>query len=205
MVAPSAKRARRLIIHSSDEEDAKEKRPKRGHTLNSKRAETSDNKARVAEKDTKLKPIYTFFNNLAEQEPGQHGDTEDLIDDSLDEELLLLDAPKNPQTSLPAPRPDLSSNASPKFLKSINNTKPVASRNVKVTPTSKEGDTRPWVERFAPVSIEELAVHKRKVSDVREWLGNALAGNGHKVGFFSPKPEICSITSPCPKQSDPSE
>ena len=42
-------------------------------------------------------------------------------------------------------------------------------------------DTRPWVERFAPVNLEELAVHKKKVSDVRRWLENVWEGRDGKV------------------------
>ncbi|KAE8449205.1 hypothetical protein EG329_008372 [Mollisiaceae sp. DMI_Dod_QoI] len=37
-------------------------------------------------------------------------------------------------------------------------------------------DTRPWADRFAPVNLDELAVHKKKVSDVRTWLENVLNG-----------------------------
>ena len=43
-------------------------------------------------------------------------------------------------------------------------------------------DSRPWAERFEPRSLEELAVHKKKVSDVRNWLENVLQGRDRKVG-----------------------
>ena len=43
-------------------------------------------------------------------------------------------------------------------------------------------DTRPWAERFGPRSLEELAVHKKKVSDVRTWLENVLQSRDRKVG-----------------------
>ncbi|KAI4846219.1 hypothetical protein E4T44_03921 [Aureobasidium sp. EXF-8845] len=36
-------------------------------------------------------------------------------------------------------------------------------------------DTRPWTERFAPVDLSELAVHKRKTTDVRNALESALS------------------------------
>ncbi|AEO54426.1 hypothetical protein MYCTH_63866 [Thermothelomyces thermophilus ATCC 42464] len=39
-----------------------------------------------------------------------------------------------------------------------------------------DDDARPWSERFAPVSLDELAVHKRKVQDVRRWLDDVLSG-----------------------------
>ncbi|KAM7192241.1 cell cycle checkpoint protein RAD17 [Naviculisporaceae sp. PSN 640] len=37
-------------------------------------------------------------------------------------------------------------------------------------------DLRPWSERFGPLNLDELAVHKRKVADVRKWLEDVLAG-----------------------------
>lgn len=37
-------------------------------------------------------------------------------------------------------------------------------------------DARPWSERFGPANLEELAVHKKKVADVRTWLEDVLAG-----------------------------
>ncbi|KAJ6150758.1 hypothetical protein N7470_007352 [Penicillium chermesinum] len=37
-------------------------------------------------------------------------------------------------------------------------------------------DSLPWAQRFAPVNLDELAVHKRKVSDVQKWLEEAFSG-----------------------------
>lgn len=39
-----------------------------------------------------------------------------------------------------------------------------------------DDDQRPWADRFGPVNLEELAVHKRKVADVRKWLEDVMAG-----------------------------
>ncbi|KAF6836808.1 cell cycle checkpoint protein rad17 [Colletotrichum plurivorum] len=43
-------------------------------------------------------------------------------------------------------------------------------------PTALDDDLRPWSERFAPLNLDELAVHKRKVSDVRKWLEDVVGG-----------------------------
>ena len=56
-------------------------------------------------------------------------------------------------------------------------------------------DARLWVDRYAPQSLQDLAVHKRKVDDVRRWLEEAFSGKGrskHRVGhsFCSPALEI---------------
>lgn len=42
--------------------------------------------------------------------------------------------------------------------------------------TTANDDSRPWSERFGPRNLEELAVHKKKVSDVRRWLEDVVAG-----------------------------
>ncbi|CAI0647087.1 unnamed protein product [Colletotrichum noveboracense] len=56
--------------------------------------------------------------------------------------------------------------ASQKFLKP---TRPT-------TPAALDDDLRPWSERFGPVNLDELAVHKRKVADVRKWLEDVVSG-----------------------------
>ncbi|KAI9171513.1 Cell cycle checkpoint protein RAD17 [Paramyrothecium foliicola] len=46
-------------------------------------------------------------------------------------------------------------------------------------PPSADGlddDLRPWSERFGPRNLDELAVHKKKVADVRRWFEEVFAG-----------------------------
>ncbi|KAI9848495.1 MAG: Cell cycle checkpoint protein rad17 [Thelocarpon superellum] len=51
-----------------------------------------------------------------------------------------------------------------------------------VTPGEEPGtrlqelDRRPWAEKYGPTSLEELAVHRKKVADVRAWLQDGLRG-----------------------------
>ncbi|KAK5174113.1 RFC checkpoint protein Rad17 [Saxophila tyrrhenica] len=42
-------------------------------------------------------------------------------------------------------------------------------------------DKRPWTEQFAPKDLAELAVHKKKVSDVRQWFEMAFNGRRQRV------------------------
>lgn len=49
------------------------------------------------------------------------------------------------------------------------------------TPTGTAIDTRPWAQRFAPIDLSELAVHKRKVSDVQCWLDDVFQGRRREV------------------------
>jgi cell cycle checkpoint protein len=48
-------------------------------------------------------------------------------------------------------------------------------------PARKESvDGRPWTEKYGPQSLEELAVHKKKLSDVRTWLEDVYSGQQRK-------------------------
>lgn len=49
---------------------------------------------------------------------------------------------------------------------------------------SIESDGRPWAQRFAPSNLDELVVHKRKVSDVQKWLEDVFAGR---------RPQVCTM------------
>lgn len=40
---------------------------------------------------------------------------------------------------------------------------------------------KPWSEQYPPTSLEELAVHKKKVSDVQGWMSSALSGRSKHV------------------------
>ncbi|KAL1590776.1 hypothetical protein WHR41_00798 [Cladosporium halotolerans] len=42
-------------------------------------------------------------------------------------------------------------------------------------------DKRPWVVQFGPTNLDELAVHKRKVADVRNWLNAAYSGKRQRI------------------------
>ncbi|KAF3481918.1 cell cycle checkpoint protein RAD17 [Arthroderma uncinatum] len=45
-------------------------------------------------------------------------------------------------------------------------------------PTQATG--KPWAEQFAPANLDELAVHKRKVSDVQNWLNEVFSGRSRR-------------------------
>ncbi|ROW01397.1 hypothetical protein VPNG_07570 [Cytospora leucostoma] len=68
----------------------------------------------------------------------------------------------------PMPSSSAASLASQRFLKQ---TRPDSASS-----TNGAEDQRPWSERFGPVNMEELVVHKKKVADVRTWLDNVFSG-----------------------------
>lgn len=118
-------------------------------------------------------------------------DDYDSYDEIFTQHLASLDATpatdaasqKSSQPRRPAPKPARKprqkSQPTKRFIMSAGSTgsgdKPRSSQSV------VELDRRPWAQRFAPSSLEELAVHKRKVGDVRNWLEEAFAGKRPQV------------------------
>lgn len=67
---------------------------------------------------------------------------------------------------------------SQKFLRTATGARgtPPPSQPVRRAPV----DGRPWTDKFGPLSLDELAVHKKKVSDVRAWLEDVYHGRQRK-------------------------
>lgn len=57
---------------------------------------------------------------------------------------------------------------------------PSTTRGLSEVPEAKLDD-RPWPQRFPPSNLDELAVHKKKVADVRSWLENVFTGRNKCV------------------------
>lgn len=99
-------------------------------------------------------------------------------------------ATSSSQTRQPAPKPAPKPKAPVKpprkttkrFLLSTDPGNGTAKGQLAAQPAG-EPDRRPWAQRFAPVSLGELAVHKKKVSDVQHWLEDAFAGRRSEVSF----------------------
>ena len=47
-----------------------------------------------------------------------------------------------------------------------------------------EEDARPWVDRYRPLGLDELAVHAKKVDDVRRWILDSFAAQSQKVSVW---------------------
>lgn len=50
--------------------------------------------------------------------------------------------------------------------------------------TPPQAHRLPWAQQYSPMNLDELAVHKRKVSDVQSWLRNAFTGSREHVSFY---------------------
>ncbi|KAF1941616.1 Rad17-domain-containing protein [Clathrospora elynae] len=142
------------------------------------------------------KPISSFFSKAPRSQSTQPTpspekrailleDIDDILDSSDDAR------PTKPKTALPvrkranaAVATDSSSAVSnrQKFLRTASgsrSTPPLSSQPLQPARQDTE-DRRPWTEKYGPVSLEELAVHKKKVSDVRTWLSDVFSGKARK-------------------------
>ncbi|KAL8916051.1 MAG: hypothetical protein Q9172_006490 [Xanthocarpia lactea] len=116
---------------------------------------------------------------------------EDFIeDDSFDEEMQKLlnprKDPKNRQKQAPAQSATLTEKTSSSKLlsgsqvfRNLGNGIAKSDKKEELKQLSKD-DTRPWSDRYGPMSLEELAVHKKKVADVRDWLDKVFQGRSKK-------------------------
>lgn len=111
-------------------------------------------------------------------------DIDDILESSDD------DRPPQPPTALPVRKrksvtalaaSDAGSGpkGSQKFLRTANGARgtPPPSQPARKEPAA---DGRPWTEKYGPLSLDELAVHKKKLSDVRTWLEDVYNGKQRK-------------------------
>ncbi|KAJ4271985.1 RFC checkpoint protein Rad17 [Fusarium torreyae] len=130
----------------------------------------------------KTADLKTLFSNQAQRatRPGT-GDRrsvplEDIISDPISEDEISEQKASSASLVGQHAKKRLRDGAKPAF-----STAPSASQKFikppkPVQPASANDDSRPWSERFGPRNLDELAVHKKKVSDVRRWLDDVVAG-----------------------------
>ncbi|KIW07483.1 uncharacterized protein PV09_01450 [Verruconis gallopava] len=118
----------------------------------------------------------------SESKAGQMEEEEDIEDDSLDEAMASLDETKF-GSDYPLPVRQKRKINELDESTSI----PIGSRMFKRAATADQAvrstvavDLRPWTERFGPTEVDELAVHKKKVQDVKIWLQRVIAGQERK-------------------------
>ena len=171
----------------------------RRDALVSPASQTSPSSAKSKPKE---RTLYSFFNAQTQRQqtgPKSNGhvikedaladeaDEVDAIedDDSLDEAMAALD-----ETSFGARYP-----APMRRKRNINEAEGFESSSIpkgsqlfkrvstdagRPTPTAPQADQRPWTEKFGPNNFDELAVHKKKVQDVRSWLQRVISGQERK-------------------------
>ncbi|KAI9778517.1 MAG: Cell cycle checkpoint protein rad17 [Geoglossum umbratile] len=152
--------------------------------------EKSKGKAKNGGKPSNTRSIYTFFTSSTQQQRSAQGakcpipeeEKDDIIQDNSQDEDYIdsrdasgISRMDNTQGGRAASHGITS--ASRKFIikgggageNAPTDAHPVAS-----------SDLRPWSEKYAPMNLDELAVHKKKVADVRAWLESVFGGRDRK-------------------------
>ncbi|KAI9720756.1 MAG: Cell cycle checkpoint protein rad17 [Chrysothrix sp. TS-e1954] len=145
------------------------------------------------------KELYSFFNATTQRQqqtsrsPQKKEENEPDLDDQIEDEPLNAAKPRRPlhdmnDTHAAQPMrkrswdvfnegPNQANQARPsqKIFKDFTAVKPPSSAT-----STKRHDTpmcaRPWTDEYAPTRIDEVAVHHKKVADVRRWLEGVLEG-----------------------------
>ncbi|KAJ3047376.1 Cell cycle checkpoint protein rad17 [Rhizophlyctis rosea] len=76
---------------------------------------------------------------------------------------------------------------------------PILPHTTKPIPTVKkqtDTDNLLWIDKYTPKTEEEIAVHKKKVEDVRSWLLTALSNASERRRQPFPTPKILVLTGP---------
>jgi cell cycle checkpoint protein len=157
-----------------------------------------------AKSKTKSGSLYSFFNAVTQSQqatstprawtatPIEQIDEEDLIEDDPFEEKPTRQSPsrnnlygtglgkKSRPAIVKASISDESRTVSNKLLPSSTAQSKLGAAGGSI----KAEDPRPWAEQFPPMNLEELAVHKRKSADVKNWLDNVINGKDRKVCHF---------------------
>ncbi|KAF2831532.1 hypothetical protein CC86DRAFT_366882 [Ophiobolus disseminans] len=142
------------------------------------------------------KPITSFFSNAPRPQSLQPtpspekpavstplADDDDILDSSGD------DRPLKPPATLPVRKrvhpgatadSDNAVKGRQKFLRTSTGARSTTPSSQPLPAQPDTTDRRPWTEKYGPVSLEELAVHKKKVADVRAWLTDVLEQHGRK-------------------------
>lgn len=169
------------------------------------------------QQEQKSKSLYTFFTARAQTQrdrPRSESRTpeveeEDFIeDDSLDEELRRLDTVRHESHKVLDRRKQRRLSPRPNGHQHGAETFPIASQQFLRVPRPAQRETRrhdgqdvikedgrPWAELYAPKTLDELAVHKKKVADVRIWLEHVFEGRSRKVCILAVSRPSMVLTS----------
>jgi cell cycle checkpoint protein len=149
-----------------------------------------------AELASKSKPIYSFFNAATQRQQSSQRSASPMIQPAPLDETETIESEDDDPSSLA-----LSKGSSVALAMRKRKAQQAKSREDDASllppPTQKfrkisdggrtpsisvtNEDKRPWVVQFGPSNLDELAVHKRKVGDVRNWLNFAYNGKRQRV------------------------
>lgn len=165
--------------------------PKKGKSTKAKSKPIAQDESKP-----KTKPIFSFFNAATQRQQSSQPTPSPAKSSTPQEEAETIDSDDDNPTSLslskdssvalamrkrkPQHRPSSQGDSSllPPHTQKFRKTSD-GGRTPSLAVVNE--DKRPWVVQFGPSNLDELAVHKRKVADVRHWLDAAYAGRRQRV------------------------
>lgn len=145
------------------------------------------------------KSLHSFFSKVADEQRWQRRSftpevesqstlvDDDIVDDCVENKEVEMPVPNHQPQTAARRKSSVSSTSQPNSATSSQRfRKPTALIRTASAPRpipdsiDPDHDYRPWAERYAPNSLDEIAVHKKKVADVQRWLADSLAGRSSK-------------------------
>ncbi|KAF2679382.1 Rad17-domain-containing protein [Lentithecium fluviatile CBS 122367] len=199
--SPPPKRAKRgtlLSVANGGRGDAKHTRAQARRAASPKPSSPATKKS-PAKSPGKPKPIYKPITSFFSKGPRPQGTQptpspeKSTASTPLEEVDEILDSsddarPHKRPTALlvrkgksgPAIESENAPKGSQKFFRTAGGVRSTPPPSQPTAPAVKNTDRRPWTEKYGPTSLDELAVHKKKVADVRVWLSGVLDGKERK-------------------------
>lgn len=209
MGKPRAVRKQPVVVSSDSDESVQHspppKRPKRGAQESLTRGDTKPSRPptrrasspkpsspTAKKKKAASKAITSFFNAVPRPQsipptssPEKHAtptllDDDDILDSSEDGSVKARPSaiPIRKRKAPVAVERDTAPRGSQRFFRAAS--APRRTPTPSLPPPVQSLDRRPWNEKYGPISLDELAVHKRKVSDIRIWLEGVFSGKERK-------------------------
>jgi cell cycle checkpoint protein len=158
-------------------------------------APSSQSNSPAAKSKSKDKNIYSFFNSVTQQQQSNPSNSPlKLVDDPLDLDDDIIQNSSDEETDkAPSVNSLLVNGGKKRKLDAIDGGKkgpsftPGAQKFLKPSQLTRAGaqsssggslssQHRPWTDQYGPIDLDELAVHKRKVQDLRDCLTRSMMG-----------------------------
>jgi cell cycle checkpoint protein len=149
---------------------------------------TSSQNASPAKPKSKDKSIYSFFNAATQKQQAHQVDSPEKLDsEALDiDEDAIQDSSDDSEKKPSHANTKHESDGKKRKFEAIDTTSkkiepPLGLKFLKPQPAnsaeqSNDFSSRPWTDRFSPLNLDELAVHQKKVQDVRECIVQSVTG-----------------------------
>ncbi|KAF7567197.1 cell cycle checkpoint protein RAD17 [Pyrenophora tritici-repentis] len=171
--------------------------PKPSKAATTKKSPTKKAPAKSPAKSKPIyKPITSFFSNVPRSQSTQPTPSPEKYAASIEDVDDILDSdddnvrPTKSSNPLPVRKRPIAATAPTghgssaisrqKFLRTATGARSTPPLSSQPAQQQEVVDRRPWTEKYGPESLDELAVHKRKVADVRTWLSDVFNGKARK-------------------------